>query len=296
MSDFYAPVHTLGGIDGFPRVLCVSEETRTTPAYRAFGRRRTDNPRLFFQFTLSGRGWCSDGHLEHALPPGVGFIAESHDPHLAYGYPDDGTEPWRFIFVDFVGEAAYTMVRELIRRFGPVCELPPGASIVERLIAFRPHHDLGCFLPASDGMRLVMDLLRAILEQKESGPETHPDRLLVKRAQHMIQSEIGARLSVGQLAVQLRVSREHLTRTFTRYLDMPPYQYILGCKMLAACGMLKSHTLSVKEVAVALGFDTAAHFARAFRRVVHTTPEQFRETGSIPGAIVGHEAKAHLTT
>jgi AraC-like DNA-binding protein len=285
MGDFYSPVYTTDVLPHFPRLLCVSEDTRSTARYHIDCRNRPDNPRIFFQYTVSGYGVFRDGTGEHHVHPGFGFLAESDDPGFSYYYPAEGTDPWRFIFLDFVGESAYTLARALIARFGHLYAFPREATIIERLAAFHAYHNVGCFLSAGKSLRLVMDLLQALLEEKEAGREAHPDHELVRQARHAVQSQISLRITVSDIADQLRVSREHLTRVFTQQVGMSLGKYIQGSKVLTACALLKSGTLSIKEIASALGYDTTAHFARTFQRVMSTTPGEFKKSGTVPTSI-----------
>lgn len=294
MTDFYSPVHTTDGMPSFPRLLCVSRDTRCDAGYHIRCAVRKDNPRIFFQYTVAGQGFCKDRHGEHALPPGIGFLAKSDDPEVSYGYPPGASEPWNFVFLDFVGQTAYSMVSQMVKRFGHVYELPVGCTILERLLSFHPYDGIGRFYSMSDGLRLIMDLLGALIEEKQVGRTDLSDHHLVRQAQHAIQSDISARVTVSGIAARLRVSREHLSRVFLRQAGLTPYQYILGCKMMTACGLLKSRSLSVKEVAAALGYETPSHFTRTFQRVLETTPADFRENGTVPRAVAVRDGKAHL--
>ena len=294
MSDFYSPVHTVSVLPRSPRLLCVSEETRAAPTYRYEGRANPNPPHVIFQHTLSGCGLFKDRSGERPVPAGVGFLSESDDPDVGYFYPREAAEPWRFIFMDFTGEAAYAMARDLIGTFGHLYRLPRGSTILGRLVGFHVHDQKGCFIPASEGARLVTDLLHVLLRGKEVDDETDPKQVLVRSARRAIQSTVHQRVTVGDVAGRLRVSREHLTRAFKKEMGLAPYQYILGCKILAACGLLKSESLEIKEVAVAVGYNSTSHFSRAFQRVMHTTPGQFREHGVVPASVVARNGEVQL--
>jgi transcriptional regulator GlxA family with amidase domain len=43
--------------------------------------------------------------------------------------------------------------------------------------------------------------------------------------------------------------------------------------------MLRSSTLSMKEIATRLGFEHAAHFTRVFKGFTGTTPSAYRASG-----------------
>jgi AraC-like DNA-binding protein len=90
---------------------------------------------------------------------------------------------------------------------------------------------------------------------------------------------------VGEIAERLNVSAEHLARVFKQQTGISPHVHIQNAKMLAACGMLKSESLPVKEIAWRLGYETPANFMRTFQRVIRCTPIQFRKNGVVPLAL-----------
>lgn len=282
MKDFFLYIHTFSALRDLPRPDCVGKETRTDPAYRVEGRWRRDQPRVIFQYTLAGEGVFRDATGEHAVRTGQGFLCEAHDARMAYYYPPASCAPWEFVFVDLFGSAAHAVARDLIGRFGPVYDMDPGHVVLRKLLAFHVYHEIGCTLSLSESTRLAMDLLHALIASKEPVPETQADHALIRRFQEIIQQEMNKPLTVGGVAARLAVSAEHLARVFKQQTGITPHVHIQNAKMLAACGMLKSETLSVKEIAWRLGFETPASFARTFRRIVGTTPVQFRRTGVVP--------------
>jgi AraC-like DNA-binding protein len=266
-----------------PRLICAGVETRDLPTYGQTGKKRRDRPHAIFQYTLTGEGIFRDAAGTHLVPRGSGFLCESHDPRITYGYPAGKTTPWQFLFVDFAGLAAHVFTHDLIRAFGAIYTIPPDHPALERLLALRVYDKVGCLLPAADHARMVLDLLQALLASKESAPERHPDHVLVKRVHEYIQSRIASRITVSDLAHDLNLSREHLTRVFTTHSGMSPYQHILACKIECACGLLRTKTPpSIKEIATRLGFDHVAPFTRAFKRITRCSPSEFTRLGVLP--------------
>ena len=71
------------------------------------------------------------------MPPGTCFLKYVADPDVVYYYPEDATEPWRFLWVSFAGEGAKSTTLELVERHGPIFALPENHAVVSRLLAFR---------------------------------------------------------------------------------------------------------------------------------------------------------------
>ena len=223
---------------------------------------------------------CADG--THACGSCIAFLAASHDPEIAYGYPADKTAPWQFVFLDFGGQAACAMAQDLIRRHGAIYEIPPKHPVIERLLAFRVHDQIGCAISSLEGSKLVVDLLHALLASKEDQPELKTENQLLRNVHEYVQAHIDQPISVLDIATHINVSRKHLARLFGQNGCSTPYQYILSSKISAACSLLHAHIFSVKEISNKLGFDTVAHFARTFKRIMRCTPSEYRKIGVLP--------------
>jgi len=282
LPDFYLPIQVGGGMPQFPRPICVGLETRCSSSYGLAGATRKGRRHCILQYTFSGEGVFKDSQGLHRCGSGTAFLAASHDPTIAYAYPADKTEPWKFIFLDFGGQAACAMAQDLIRRHGAIYELPPNHPVIERLLAFHVHDQVGCALSALEGGRLIIKILDALLASKEDQPELKTENQLLRNVHEFVQAHIDQPVSVMDIATHFGVSREHLARVFSQTGCSTPYQYILNSKMSAACSLLHSGVFSVKEISNKLGFDNVAHFARSFKRIMRCTPSDYRKFDVLP--------------
>ena len=282
MHDFFLYIQTFDALPHFPRPDCVGKEPRCNREYRVEGRWRRHRSHVVFQYTLAGVGVFKDDRGTHHVRTGQGFLCEAHDPQIAYCFPPTARDPWHFIFIDLLGSAAHAMARDLIRRFGAIYELPIEHVIIQKLLAFHVYHEVGCTLALGESTRLATDLLDALVASKAPIPEKHVDHALIRRFHEIVKLETGKRVSIGEIAARLSVSAEHLSRIFKQQTGISPHEYIQNSRMLAACSMLKSESLSIKEIACRLGYDAPANFMRTFQRVVHCTPTQFRQNGVTP--------------
>lgn len=83
-------------------------------------------------------------------------------------------------------------------------------------------------------------------------------------------------ITVELLAGLCHMSVYHFIRTFKRYLNATPHEYLLLFRLKQAKHMLQNSTLSVEEIAIECGFNSASHFARAFKAMNQITPTRFR--------------------
>jgi transcriptional regulator GlxA family with amidase domain len=72
-------------------------------------------------------------------------------------------------------------------------------------------------------------------------------------------------LSLAQMAAQVGIGQRRLARQFVRHVGIPPHRYYTRIRLARAKELLQHGGLGVSEVALAAGFVSSAHFARAYR-------------------------------
>ena len=78
------------------------------------------------------------------------------------------------------------------------------------------------------------------------------------------------------MASQLGLSTRQLDRLFSTHLKATYHQHYLSMRLAHARVLLQQSALSVMQVAVACGFNSATHFSRCFRERFGQTPRQVR--------------------
>jgi AraC-like DNA-binding protein len=265
-----------------PRLDVIASETVYDTSYRNEGKYRRREETCLFKYSLSGEGVFRDAAGEHRVPAGWGFLCEIRNPDTAYYYPPEAREPWGFVYMSISGEASRRVVLELLDRHGPLYELPRNEDVITQMLACGEYRNTRPQISSAEGARRVTSMLTTLLESKEPARLDDPGHRLTLLAIELIRENLHRNMNVTELADRLRVSREHLTRVFKEHTLQTPWQYVLRQKMLHACRLLKTTQLTHKEIAVALGYDTPAHFTRTFKHILGMTPGRFRAVGTIP--------------
>ncbi len=263
--------------------LRVGLETRCRPSYGQRGATRTiDAPCCIFQYTLAGEGIFEDDRGMHRLPPGTGFLCESHDPRIAYRYPPTGQTPWQFVYLSFAADPLGPVVKRFGEQTGRVISLPADNFMITRLVELGSGIDGSVYMSAGEATGLVLDLLRTIVGAMPVEEESFEDRQL-RRIQARIEAWLPeGRIDLTELARAVGMSRGHLCRFFRDKTGLSPYQYILRKQMLLACQWLSERRLPVKQLADTFGFANPANFSRAFKQVTGMTTRQFLQHRHLP--------------
>jgi AraC-like DNA-binding protein len=99
---------------------------------------------------------------------------------------------------------------------------------------------------------------------------------VVSRARLRLEADPGTLPVVDELIREFDVSRTHFFRIFKEQTGQSPYKYHLQLKLRRAGEMLRDSDLTVKQIAMALGFRNPYHFSRLFRAKTGASPRAYR--------------------
>ena len=100
----------------------------------------------------------------------------------------------------------------------------------------------------------------------------------VRRGREELSHDLHLRVAVREIAAEIGVGYETFRKLFRRYQGASPKEYRVRRRIDQARHLLSAEQLSVKEIAVRLGYPDVAAFVKQFRRVTGKTPSQFRES------------------
>ena len=106
----------------------------------------------------------------------------------------------------------------------------------------------------------------------------------VGRALALLHGEPARDWTVEALAGEVSLSRSALYDRFVQLVGRPPIQYLTQWRMQIAAGLLRETSAPVASVALEVGYDSEAAFARAFKRLTGTPPAAWRREQRPRGA------------
>ncbi|MGO4546000.1 helix-turn-helix domain-containing protein [Paenibacillus sp. 2TAB23] len=147
--------------------------------------------------------------------------------------------------------------------------------------------------PSDDGARLedklllqanilliIREVLALIRNQGEDRMNASHVTPLAADAAHAIEERLSLglaeNLSIAQVAKELNMSRSQCTKLFVKVYGLSPRQYISRRKLMLAKELLVTSYLPISEIAERLGFQSASHFSRQFRRWTGHSPTAFK--------------------
>lgn len=82
--------------------------------------------------------------------------------------------------------------------------------------------------------------------------------------------------SLNEMAAHVHVSPYHFHRVFSRLVGISPKRYLQLKQLQIACRLLRTTHAPVRDIARMTGFTSHGHFNAAFRRVIGSSPTQYR--------------------
>ncbi|WP_439369774.1 helix-turn-helix domain-containing protein [Bradyrhizobium sp. PMVTL-01] len=97
-----------------------------------------------------------------------------------------------------------------------------------------------------------------------------------KRACEWLESDLGGKLSLQEVAAELDLSVSHFSRAFRISVGMPPHQWLLHQRVKAAKQLMGVRDLPLSEIAISAGFANQSHFTRVFSSIAGVSPAAWR--------------------
>jgi AraC-like DNA-binding protein len=100
----------------------------------------------------------------------------------------------------------------------------------------------------------------------------------LRRVLNHMEERLPAHVALADLAALSGLSQWHFSRAFKTSTGRAPYQWQLEARIKRSQRLLLSTRATLEHIAEAVGFADAAHFGKAFRKVVGTTPAAWRKS------------------
>lgn len=142
---------------------------------------------------------------------------------------------------------------------------------------FKIHADLASGPLRSLAMRgAVLDLMLALIEASRDEPQTAGDARIARIIEAM-RKHPEREYPIDRLTREAALSESRLITRFKQLTGLPPYTFLLACRLRAAQQRLRGSGAPVTDIAQSLGFSSSQHFAMQFKREFGITPSAWRK-------------------
>lgn len=107
--------------------------------------------------------------------------------------------------------------------------------------------------------------------------DARPTSLQLENAISYVEQHYQDDFKIQVLANECHMSETHFRRIFQEKMNMTPIEYVNFVRVKKACEIIDKTELSMEEVAEKVGFITPSTFNRNFRKIIGTSPYQWKK-------------------
>lgn len=239
-----------------------SRETRDSSRYRWDNSAWPDRNFVIIQQTLSGAGIYENKAGPHRVGPGQAFLAIVPERSIYY-YPAGSPESWTFRWLNMRGSFAHSFWRAFRDEFGSVLSLDHASSAHRHLDELFHLLDGGPKADPSEQSELIYSF--ASVWQRELREVTTRPRDPLREAVAFCERHYRLPIKVKEIAENVGLSREHLTRIFQERYGVSPAAYLRRLRVTMARQLLESTGHPLVEIARRTGFQDARQLRKWLR-------------------------------
>ena len=101
--------------------------------------------------------------------------------------------------------------------------------------------------------------------------------LQLESAIEYVEKNYPSNFKIVDLANECHMSETHFRRIFQEKMNMTPVEYVNFVRVKKACELIDKTDISMEDVAEKVGFITPSTFNRNFRRIIGTSPYQWKK-------------------
>jgi AraC-like DNA-binding protein len=252
---------TICDINGMPeplvQILSAGRQSVNSPVYR-YDNRDRGSEHVIIQYTCKGSCHFRLGKEVFPVTAGKAFVALPPEDSV-YWFSGDSTRPYELEWVALGGDPAVSLGQRLRQQHGPLPGMQPRGEALFKLRRILRLFSQAAFEDRLQASELAYSLLLSILREQEQREQARDPILF---CYHYLHNHHRSPFNIKWLAADAGVSREHLSREFTRRYGKGPAAMLRELRLATAKSLLLGGGLGLEEVARASGFGSARNLSR----------------------------------
>lgn len=233
-------------------------------------------------YCTKGEGWYVLDGKRYVVPENHFFILPAEKPHQ---YGSSEHDPWYIYWAHFKGKKA-KYISDQLQGVIPI-DMDDNSRIGDRIAFF--DELLNVLESGTDEAtvnyvnlsfnHLIASFLyvKTYREAKFSKSKAE-NTFFISLATHFMTENLEHKLTLKELASHFGYSESYMYRLFFKETGYAPMNYFLHMKIDRACQLLLHTNMKINQVALKLGFDDPYYFSRIFKKIVGTSPKDYRHS------------------
>ena len=129
--------------------------------------------------------------------------------------------------------------------------------------------------------KILLILSEAYLNQTELKDEVYASQTVNNRVDYIIKyfhENFNSEISMAKIADKLYCTETYISRIFKQVTGITPYKYLLNIRIVNACRLLRSGSISKSDIAEECGFTSLVSFSRAFKQIQGCSPTEYQKS------------------
>lgn len=249
-------------------------------AYKPYYTEREYLPSYLMKFTLSGTGLLTYHDKEYVLGAGDVFFI---DCESYQHYQTISDVPWEMDWIHFYGGQSAQLFQEYFKDKEPVFHTNglPEDNVIHHLIQYmikaQTHPNARTDFQNSIAIHELLNEL--ILQKYQLDFQVEDIPTYVSELKIYIDNHFKENFSLDCLADMFHINKYQLNKHFSKYIGIPPIEYVITKKLSHAKDLLRYTDKSIKTISLEIGIDNYAYFSRLFKNKTGMTPSFYKKYG-----------------
>ena len=229
-------------------------------------------------FCAEGEGWFEMDGVTWPVSKNQAFFIPQHVPHT---YGSSVNSPWSIHWVHFIGIEGSFYVKQVPEEdqrlmVDEQCRLRLEALFQQCYKGLLEGFALNRLIHAA---KILHHLLGELLYNNPSfSPFQRSNRFRsIEPTLRYLRQNIDKPLTLDDLARHSGLSKPHFSRIFKNQTGYSPMDYFIHMKIQKASSMLVLTEMTVREIALTVGYEDPYYFSRLFKKVIGLSPSAVRD-------------------
>ena len=227
-------------------------------------------------FTLSGQGRLLYQNQDYLIEKNELFFIDCKNYQR---YQTVSSSPWEMNWIHFYGPNVDAFYEEFIRDGSHVLKVKNDriTKIIKQIIDLQQTRNAKTEFQIS---LLIHDMLNELIIQKYNlsvEADNMPDYIVQLKG--FLEENYTEKITLHDLEKKSNLNKFQVSKDFTRFVGIPPIDYLIHVRINVAKSMLRYTNKTVKEIAFDVGIDDSPYFNRLFKQKTDMTPLEYRRNG-----------------
>lgn len=247
--------------------------TECSPEWRELGYVPSYNK---FYFICSGEGWLKIDEKEYNPIAGQLCLMPAHVEQSYSSINENTYHKYWCHFNASIGELDLFQWLEV-----PYClDIGSNKHLFDLFHELTTLHMDSSYLSRIREKAILLEIIACFLTMANTLIRILPGRKddinRLKQLETFMDQKLSEPVTLEQLARHVHLHPNYLVRYFNKHFALSPLKYLNRKRMLKAKALLRTTSLTVKEVAELVGYPDTNHFSKAFRRESSCSPTEYR--------------------